>query len=442
MIGTGTRGDFVRRGTGTAVVVLAALLAGPAAAQIMTETPPQARTLPEAEQIERELSTARFRLGPLRLAPFLRLDDIGWTNNAFVTSEGEVDDVTASLSLGARLYLPMGRKVVVRGLVAPTYDWYEEATSLRGWGGTYSGEVLGLLNRLTVGGGGERTRRISATSSEIGRDVQNETTRGFAKAEVKVLDRFSVYAGAERATTRLEDESFATPGLSPVSVLDRTETAYRAGVRYSHSSALSVGAMVERVEARFEREEVVRDNDVRAALLVVRYDRGRFYVEGTAGIREGGPVVANDLYPDFRAGTYGYFASFFVTEKLELRLLGSRRPAAALFLDNPYYFETRNGARLRFSLGRRLAVHAQADVGSNRYVNPVIETETETIVVRRDATRQWGGGLDFRVSRAVSVGLTVTKSDFDSNIGFYDREVVRVTGGLSITADFGREERR
>lgn len=432
----------MRRRTGTAVVVLAAVLAGPAAAQIMTETPPQARTLPEAEQVERELATARFRLGPVRLAPFLRLDDIGWTNNAFVTSEGEVDDVTASMSFGARLYLPMGRKVVLRGLVAPTYDWYEEASSLRGWGGTYSGEVLGLLNRLTIGGGGGRTSRIAATSSEIGRDVQNETTRGFAKAELEILDRLSVYAGAEQATARLEDEGFATPGLSPVSALDRTETAFRAGVRYAHSSALSVGAMVERVEARFERAPGVRDNDVRGTLVVVRYDRERFYLEGTAGVREGKPVVANDLYPEFRAGTYGYFASFFVTKRLELQLLGSRRPEAALFLDNPYYFETRNGARLRFALGRRLAVRALADVGSNRYVNPVIETETETIVVRRDAMKQWGGGLDFRVSRAVSVGLTVTKNDFDSNIGFYDREVVRVTGGLSITADFGREERR
>lgn len=442
MIGVGTRGGHVIRKTGTAAVVLAVLLAGSSAAQILTETPPQVRTLPEAEQVERELATARFRLGPVRLAPFLRLDDFGWTNNAFLSSDGEVDDVTASLSLGARLYLPVGRKVVFRGLVAPAYDWYDKAESLRGWGGTYSGEVLGLLNRLTVGGGAERTSRISATSSEIGRDVQNETTRGFARGEVKVLDRFSVYAGAERATTRIEDQSLATPGLSPVSLLDRTETAYRAGVRYAYSSALSVGAMVERVEARFEREAVFRDNDVRGTLLVVRYDRERFYLEGTAGIREGRPVRTSELYPEFRAGTYGYFASFFVTKRLELQVLGSRRPEAALFLDNPYYFETRNGARLRLALGRRLAVRALADIGSNRYVNPVIETETETIVVRRDATRQWGGGFDFRVSRAVSVGLTVTKQDFDSNIGFYDREVVRVTGGLSVTADFGREERR
>lgn len=388
------------------------------------------------------MTAARFRLGPLRVTPFFTLENVGWTNNALSRSEGAVEDYTASASAGAKLVLPLGRKLYLRGTVAPTYDWYYRTEALRGFGGSYSGEALGLFNRLTLGGGGGYTRRINTASSEVGRDVLNTSTRGFGKAEVELLRRLSLFGGAEQVTTNLVDKGLDTPGLSSVATLDRTETAFRAGVRYAFSSALSVGVMAEEVRTRFEREGALRDNDVQGALLVVRYDRERLYVEGTAGVREGKPVAASEIYPEFRAGTYGYFVSYVLLRPLELQVRGSRRPQAALFLDNPYFFETRNGASLRLAVGRRLSFHVLGELGSNRYVNPVLEVATGEIVVRRDDTTRYGGGFDFEVSRAVSVGVTVTKDRHDSNIDFYDRDVARVTGGLRVSADFRREARR
>jgi len=420
-------------------VVLAAL---PALGQISIDAPPARRTLPVAEQVAQEMAMARFRFGPMRVTPFFAVENVGWTNNALVRSEGTVEDYTGSVTAGAKLLVPLGRKLFLRGTVAPAYDWYYRTTELRGFGGDYSGEALGLFNRLTLGGGGGYTRRISTTSSEVGRDVLNTSTRAFARAEVELLKRLSLFGGAEQATTKLVDRALDTPGLSPLSTLDRTETAYRAGVRYAFSSALSFGVMGEEARTRFEREGAERDNDVQGVLFVVRYDRERLYVEGTAGVREGKPVTASDAFPEFRAGTYGYFVSYFIIRPLEIQVLGSKRPEAALFLDNPYYFETRNGARLRLAVGRRLSFHVVGDLGSNRYVNPVLEVATGEIVVRRDDTTRYGGGVDFKVSRAVSVGVTVTKDRYDSNIDFYDRDVSRVSGGLRISADFEREERR
>lgn len=422
--------------------ILGALLSVPCAGQVTTDTPPSGRTLPVAEQVEAEMTAARFRLGPLRVTPFFTLENVGWTNNALSRSEGAVEDYTASASAGAKLVLPLGRKLYLRGTVAPTYDWYYRTEALRGFGGSYSGEALGLFNRLTLGGGGGYTRRINTASSEVGRDVLNTSTRGFGKAEVELLRRLSLFGGAEQVTTNLVDKGLDTPGLSSVATLDRTETAFRAGVRYAFSSALSVGVMAEEVRTRFEREGALRDNDVQGALLVVRYDRERLYVEGTAGVREGKPVAASEIYPEFRAGTYGYFVSYVLLRPLELQVRGSRRPQAALFLDNPYFFETRNGASLRLAVGRRLSFHVLGELGSNRYVNPVLEVATGEIVVRRDDTTRYGGGFDFEVSRAVSVGVTVTKDRHDSNIDFYDRDVARVTGGLRVSADFRREARR
>lgn len=427
---------------GLSLATLGLLLGEPCAAQLSTDVPPEQRTLPVAEQVEREMATARFRLGPLRLQPFFELYNLGWTNNALVTPEGPIDDYTASVSAGAKLILPLGQKVFLRGNVAPTYTWYKETDDLRGFGGIYSGELLALLNRLTVGAAGRYREQISTVSSEVARDVFNTTASGSAKVELKLLERLSLFAGAEGVELVQEDPSASTPGLAPASDLDRTEAAYRAGLRYEFSSALSIGAMAEEVRTRFARDGDLQDNDAASLILVARYDRKRLYVEGTAGVRHGKPVNQNGYFPEYRIGTYGYLVSFFVLPNLELRVLGSRRPEASLFLDNPYYFETRNGGVLRLAVGRRLAFNLSAQMGSNRYVNPVLVIDTGEIVTRVDDTRRFGGGFDFRVSRAVTLGLTARQERYDSNIDYYDRDVFRITGGISISADFGRAEER
>jgi hypothetical protein len=419
-----------------------AVVALPAIAQLSTETAPSGRTVPSAEQVERDMATARIRLGPLRLLPFFALRNVGWTNNALVTSEGETDDYTASVSVGTAFVVPFGQKLFVRGAAAPSYDWYYNTEELRAFGGTYSGEVLGLFNRVTMSAGGGYSERIAGTTSEVSRDVLTTTTNGFAKAEVEILKRLSVFGGAEVYSPKQEDTAPATPGMAPVGDLDRTARALRAGVRYNFSTTLSLGLLGERTQTRFDVNSELRDFDTQAVLFVTRYDRERFYVEGTVGVREGKPVAASYLFPEFRTGTYGYFVSYFLSRRLELQVLGEKRPVVSLFLDNPYYFETSNGLNVRLAVGRRLSFSVRAEVGSNKYANPVLVVDTGEVVVRRDDTTHYGGGFDLKVSRAVTVGLTVWKDRWDSNIGFYDRETTRLVGGLNVSADFSREGRR
>ena len=200
--------------------------------------------------------------------------------------------------------------------------------------------------------------------------------------------------------------------------------------------------MAEGVETRFDENGELQDNDVSGLLFVARYDRERFYVEGTVGVREGKAVNPNEYFPEYRTGTYGYFVSFFVTRTFEVQVRGARRPEASLFLDNPYYFETRNGVTLSLAVGRRLSFNATGEIGSNRYVNPVLVTATGEIVTRIDDTTRYGGGFDIKVSRAVSVGVAATQERFHSNIDYYDRNVFRISGGLRISGDFARAEER
>ena len=385
------------------------------------------------------MERARFRLGPVRFLPFFELYNMGWTNNALMTSQGQVDDFTASASAGVGLVVPFGQKVYLRGNVAPTYDWYYRTADLRAFGGAYSGEVLGLFNRLTLGAGGGYREGISTVSSEVARDVFNTTTDLSGKAELKLLERLSLFGGAEVKRMKQEDPNANTPGLAPVSDLDRTNTSYRGGVRYTFSSVLSFGVMGEEVRTRFDQDAELRDANTRGLFFVTRYDRERFYVEARVGATEVKAVTPNDYFPDRRDTTYAYFVSYFLSRPLELQVRGARRPVASLFLDNPYYLETSNGVTVRLAVGRRVSLHATGDFGSNSYTNPVIVVDTGEIVVRRDRTSSYGAGFDFRISRAVSIGLALRTDRWDSNIDYYDRESLRLTSGLSISADFSRE---
>lgn len=424
------------------LAAVAAVVSLPAFGQTSIQAPPSGRTLPEVEQVERDMATARFRLGPVRLLPFLTLYNMGWTNNALATSGGTVDDYTASVSAGTRLLVPFGQKLFLRGNVAPTYDWYYRTEALRGFGGSYSGDILGLFNRLTIGAGGGYSEKISTVSSEVARDVFNTTTTVTARAELKLLRRLSLFGGASAARQEQKDPNANTPGLAPVSFLDRDSTTFRGGIRYTFSSVLSFGVMGEEARIRFDDNPELRDSNARGLFLVTRYDRERLYVEATVGLTEVKAETPNEYFPDRQDTAYGYFVSYVLSQPLELQFRGARRPVASLFLDNPYYFETSNSLTVRVKAGHRLSFHATGAMGSNVYVNPVIVVATGETVVRRDNTTKYGGGLDFKVSRPVSLELALTQDRWDSNIDYYDRETLRVTAGISISTDFSREERR
>lgn len=409
------------------------LLAHPGAAQLSTETPARARTVPVAEQLRLERENPRFRLGPVRMRPVFGLRDSGYNSNVFGTEENKVGDTAVTAFGGFKYLLPSGPKTYLRGALVPEYTWYEKLTQYRSLGGTYSASLLGLYNRMSVelGGGAERT--LTVVNSEAQQLARQDTLGGRLKLEVEVLRRLSVYAGVEGVRARYDDAGFPVSDFNLVTDLNRSESAARAGLRYHFSEALSLAAQVERVRTQFVNQARDRDNDATGTVLVLRLDRPRFYLDVTGGYREGTPRYGDGLFPPYRTGSYAYFASFLLNRFLELQAFGWRRPLSSLFLDNPYFFETRNGAAVNLELGGRLGLRGSVSVGANSYPTDVL---VGGVSVRRvDDVTSVAGGVSFQLYRTTKLLIGLASDRYRSNVPGAERSIVRLGTGISFEGE-------
>ena len=403
----------------------------PAAGQIFESTV-TARSLQLPDQVKKEREEARFKLGVLRLMPYVTVKDIGYNNNVFgAETEGKVSDYTATVAPGTRLLGPFGRKFDVRGGVEPAYYWWKDLTYLRGWGLTGDGQVLALLNHVTIGGGGRYADTIQLVNSESNVRSRQKQSTGEAAIEWDFLKRLSVFGRYETVQTRLDDSTYADPGQAQSYLLNRTEDGARAGLRYRFDSRFSIGAMGQWSRARFVNEAAGRDNDGLGALATARYDRERFYVELTGGYQEAKGKVDTTTFPEYRTGTYSYFVSYFIEKKVELQVTGWRRPQYSYFEGNPYYFETRNGVALLVGLGHghRVAVGGTFSLGTNAY--PVAVTSGSTTVTRKDDVMTVGGILGWVLSPSTTLTLNIKNDKYTSNLPGQGRSVATISGGVN-----------
>jgi hypothetical protein len=416
------------------------VLAGacPALGQISSEEAPRARTLPLREQLKWENENAPYRLGSVKVRPLFELRDFGYNNNVFGTETNKVGDFTATVSAGVNVLQPLGQKMALQGTAVPEYTWYEKLVGRRSFGGAYSASLLGLFNRMTLEGGGGYLSQVTLINSESEQAAIQTRTNGLARVEVDVLQYVSLFAGFDAVKTGYNYKGFTEDGSNPIGLLDRTEWAWRGGIRYRFSGQVGIGMQVEKTRAEFVREGDNRNNDSTGYLLVARYDRPRFYLDASGGYREGKgrDSAAPSLYPGYRTGTYSFFASYFVTREVELQVYGHRRPLDSYFLDNPYYFETRNAAAVQVALGQRVAVRGFVSIGPNSYPTEVFVGTN--LVVRKDDVTEFGGGVLFRFYRNVAVSVGGSQARYTSNIDGLTRSVLRISTGMSLKGDFSR----
>ncbi len=411
-----------------AATVLLAVTPFETNAQLFADAPSRVRTLPVSEQVKADREQARFRLGQLRLMPFVGVKDAAYINNVFGTVENQVSDLTVTPNGGVRLIGALGGKLVVRGTGEAEYYYWRTLTARRGWGGSADGEILGLFNRMTFSINGGYASTIQQLTSESESVARQDETFGKATLEVDLLRRLAVFGGFEALRTRLDDAGMNGTGQAQASLLNRTEYGSRAGLRYRFDTRFAVGVMAQWAAARFLYDAIDRDNDGWGALATVRYDRPRLYLDLTGGYQEASARYTGSAFPEYRTATYSYFAVYAFPAGFELQLSGWRRPQYSYFLDNPYFLETRNGGGVRIYLSPRLAVGLSASVGANRY--PVEVYVGAALVRREDEVLVGAGQLDLELQRNLLLTLTLRSERYSSNVPGVARTIVNFGGGV------------
>lgn len=410
----------------------------PLAAQLTTDEVPRERTIASQDQVKSVLEKSRFRLGPFRLIPFLRISEAGYTDNALGTSDAvpKKEDYFGSVQGGVRWAIPAGAKLYVQGEIRPAYDYSVNFPERRTFGGLYEAELLGFFNRMSFSVAGYNTRGVEYLNSETDTQVIHTVRDGTGKVEIDLTRKVSLFGNVEAQRHRYGFGG-PLPTLPPgtifdVSLLNRDEAAVRGGLRFRFSPSFDITAEVEGTRTEFSLSSRKGDNQSTAYLLGVHYDRPRFFVNLSGGYREGRPY--NDsLFPSFSTPTGSYFASYFLTRKVELQAYGGRRLVYGLFFDNPYYIENQAGGAVAFHVSPRLLLRGFGDYGENDSPLPVLFQGA--LVKNKERVTNYGGGFSTTFFRTMSFSLNAYRTRFRSNIDVFSRSTTRVTAALTLLGD-------
>jgi hypothetical protein len=190
--------------------------------------------------------------------------------------------------------------------------------------------------------------------------------------------------------------------------------------------------MVETTESDFPDDPDFAKNEGDAILAGFTYDRDELFVNAVGGNRT--LEYPGTAAPKFDEFTGSLFASWNFARRTSLQLSVSRTPQYSTFVDNPYFLESRQGARLVVPMGQRFVVYGGAETGKNEYQAPVIAGDA--LVERTDDVSNWTAGIGFRVLRSAVLTFSTTVEEYDSNLDGFDRKVVTTAFDLNLGEAF------
>jgi hypothetical protein len=419
------------RASMTLILCLAALCckAGSAGAQFVQYTPPGGpEEEPETrqERLARELKEARYRLGPVRIAPWATVRDIAYVRSLVSSGQKTTDDLTATAGAGFRAYLRNGPKATWSLQVLPEYVWWQKQTERRQLNGRYLLGFYGYFNHLTVEASAGRQQQLQVVSPEVPVPVSSRGDGGELLTELKITGALSAFASYAFNQQDNVTEGSTDPLTGALRLLDRDERILRSGLRWRPSSIWTIGLGAERTEVDFRHDELDRSNSGTAPVAEVRYQGHRIGFQADAASRSLRASRGSEFVPF--DGTTGNAA-------ISLRSLGrvggtvyaSRNLEYSISPAYAYFLDDRLGLAVTLGLGRRIQTRFYIEGGNNDYT-PFAGSQART-----EDVDSYGGSLNFNVRPGLVLGIEGIHSRFGSNLAAGDRSYTSVGATLNLT---------
>jgi hypothetical protein len=409
----------------TAVLVLAS---APAWGQFAQYTSPGELALePEdvRENLDRAVEEARWRLGGLRLSPWFGLRDAGVQDNIFSSEGSGETDVTATVGAGLKAYLPLGRKATFAAHGLPEYVWWRDSSERSEVNGRYGVGLFAFFNRLTVQGTATRREEQGFFSSEVLERTEGRSDRLSAAVEIDVGAAVALFAASSRTELSFAD-GLDRPAAPLFSILSREEEVSRFGVAYKLPDRLRLGAGLETSRVSFDNPLFDRSNSGTAPIVEAAFE-GR-------DLRLSADLALRSLSADGGSGFVDYDEltgevqlSFLPGWRVSFTVYANRDLVYTLSPDHSYFEDDRVGLSMAARLGRRSAWSVFGESGDHAYT--LLRAGAPT---RTDDVVSLGSTLDFRLGGRLNWTLRYTRTEFDSNLAGFDRNVNFLSTGLQI----------
>lgn len=415
----GIASRFVAMSTAAASLVAACCLAAPLAGQY---TPPG--TISEGdgvvaeEPLRERLTEARWRLGAVRLEPWLGLRDGSVVTTS--TADGEEDtDFTVTVGAGLRAYLKTGRHGIFAAHALPEYVWWEENEDKRRLNGRFGAGFFGYFGRLDLELSLRREDRQGFFTSELQELTSTREDTARLAVDVKLAPRLSLLGLVALEDFDNQEEERAVFGL-----LDRQLERTRLGLAYRSPRGFYGSIGFEDSSLDFDGEARNLSNDGEAIFLELGYEGGRFAARAAVQNLELTPQTGSVFAP--LDETVGSLETLWgLHRSLDLLLYGRRDVRYSISTGVSSVLAERIGARADLGLGEsRLSVFAET--GEDEFL-PL----AGSFAGRLDDVTALGANLGF-AWRSLTFRLGVTHTEYDAEIDLLDRDVTTWTVSVEV----------
>lgn len=411
------------------MAVVAILLAAVAPAQFEQYIAPGSlgvQLLPTKERLDTAIEEARFRLGPLRLAPWFALQDVSWVDNVYGTAIDQQSDFTATVSLGLHGYIPAGPKLVFALYALPEYVWWRNLTYLRGWNGKYGVGIFGYFNSVTleVQAGDWRSQQYYSSANPI--PVNVEQKHGAATLEVDVLGRLSVFGTAWEDRWRYKGQTASALPGDILQLSDRDETMVGGGLRYRFSQSFAFAIGYEKLTTDFLSEIQNRSNSGDGRFVELELRRKHLWATARATDLALRPQENSEFVP-LDSTTGQAQIGWKPGGKLEWQAYGGRTVSYTLLTVDSYYIDERWGLGLQSPLGWRTTGRIFWEQGRDQF-----PSSSGDAIRRTDDFNGYGLSLNVKLGEGSAVGLEGARTDYTSILPEFNRVVTRIQVTLSL----------
>jgi hypothetical protein len=383
-------------------------------------------------ELQRAVTSAKWKLGPFRISPVLYLTDLGYDTNLFYGYGGNpVKDYTVTGGPGFSAYLPIKKKIIFQIYESPQYVYCYRTKSERTWNYYFSAKVSFDLNRFFISVGKGITDAKQRWSTEI--DIRPRLMQDSWEGSIlfQATKKTSFFVRDTQTTYKYENLAFGTFNIRDR--LNRRED--RLSFRAYYQATRRARFFLEGEYARFNFLQVVSQN---------RNSRSYGYFGGfefaPLGIIRGriglGYKILEPQGKDF-AGFKGLCGDSNVSVRL-LRFLTvrgsySRDIQLSVWYNNAYYLETRSGGGVSIYFIKKIRIDYDYRVGKNRYPESQL-VSPGTTVKRRDDYGIHSVGLYFRLKNNIGIGLVANRWKRDSNLMLENAN--RDFIGMNLTYEF------
>jgi hypothetical protein len=412
------------------VTALGWILAGPVEAQFAQYTTPGGLGVPAVgtrEALEKGMGEAAWRLGRLRVQPWIGLRDVAYVENIFIGPEGSGDtDLTATLGLGVKTYLPVGPKIILAGHFMPEYVWWQDHDELAGWHFRHGVGAFGFFNRLTVEAKATATDQQQYVSSEFASIGTVESRSGNLDLTLDLPGPLAFFAGGSLAQVDHDDQGVEPFFPEDLAVLDREEQVLRGGVSYTRRSGFRFGLGYELSEVTFDSPRRDRSNSGGGPLVTVGFDGARMSASVDLVYREL-EEEAGSQFRRFRDLSGTARLTFKTRARLNPAFYGSRQLVYSLAPESSYFADERVGLSLEQVIGWRTSLRVFGEIGQNDYVQL-----SAAVPDRQDDYLAYGAEAQFKIRERLTALVGVVESEYDSNLPGFDRDLTAIRLSLTL----------